>query len=293
VLGGEALGVGRVADLAVQSHDLLVDRADPGEGVAVGAAGRDLFADLVGGALDLRTGDLVGLRLRWRMHVHPQRAHAAQLLDRRVGVLERLAVLVGLVLDRGDARALLGAGEDHGRAVGPERLCIGLVDCLEIVAVDLLHVPAAGLGAGRQRGGVPLVHGRAALAEPVDVDDGNEVVEAGVPRLLEGLPHRSLGELGVAAEHPDPEVRGLQPGAGERDSDRDRQPLAERAGGDVDPGDLRGRMTLQARAEFAEGEELLVVDRAGHLVHAVEERRGVALGEDEMVVRRFSGAEKS
>ena len=50
VLGGEALGVGRVADLAVERDDLLVDRADPGEGVAVGAAGRDLLAELVGWA---------------------------------------------------------------------------------------------------------------------------------------------------------------------------------------------------------------------------------------------------
>ena len=198
-------------------------------------------------------------------------------------------MLVGLVLDRGDAGALLGAGEDHRRAVGLERLRIGRVDRLEVVAVDLLHVPVAGRGARRQRGGVPLVHGRAALAEPVDVDDRDQVVEAGVAGLLEGLPHRALGELGVAAEHPDAEVGALEPLAGERDADRDRQALAERAGGDVDPGDLRRRVALQARAELAEGEQLLVVDRAGHLVHAVEQRRGVALGEDEVVVGRVLG----
>ena len=133
------------------------------------------------------------------------------------------------------------------------------------------------------------MHGRAALAEPVDVDDRDQVVEAGVAGLLEGLPHRALGQLGVAAEHPDPEVGALEPLAGERDPDRDRQALAERAGGDVDPGDLRRRVALQARAELAEGEQLLVVDRAGHLVHAVEQRRGVALGEDEVVVGRVLG----
>ena len=171
-------------------------------------------------------------------------------------------MLVLLVLDRGDAGALLGAGEDHRRAVGGERLRVGGVDRLEVVAVDLLHVPAAGRGARRQRGGVPLVHGRAALAEPVDVDDRDQVVEAGVAGVLEGLPHRALGELGVAAEDPDPEVGLLEPLAGERDPDRDRQALAERAGGDVDPGDLRGRVALQAGAELAEGEQLLVVDRA-------------------------------
>ncbi len=161
---------------------------------------------------------------------------------------------------------------------------VGGVDRLEVVAVDLLHVPAAGGGPRRQRGGVPLVHGRPALAEPVDVDDRDQVVELGVAGVLEGLPHRSLGELGVAAEDPDPQLGALQPLGGERDADRDRQALAERAGGDVDPGQFRRRVALQARAELAEGQQLLVVDRPGRLVERVEQRRGVALGEDEVVV---------
>ena len=55
------------------------------------------------------------------------------------------------------------------------------------------------------------MHGRAALAEPVDVDDRDQVVEAGVAGVLEGLPHRALGQLGVAAEDPDPEVGRLEP----------------------------------------------------------------------------------
>src|SRR5680860_1788992 len=81
VLGGEALRVGRVADLAVERDDFLVDRADPGEGVAVGAPGGDLLADLVGRPLDRRPLDLVWPRLGWRLHLDPQRADAAQLLD--------------------------------------------------------------------------------------------------------------------------------------------------------------------------------------------------------------------
>ena len=83
------------------------------------------------------------------------------------------------------------------------------------------------------------MHGRAALAEPVDVDDRDQVAQLGVAGVLEGLPHRALGQLGVAAEHPDPQVGVLEPVAGERDADRDRQALAERAGGDVDPGKFR------------------------------------------------------
>ena len=195
-------------------------------------------------------------------------------------------MLVLLVLDRLDAGALLGAGEDHRRRVGGQGLLVGFLDRGEVVAVDLVDVPAAGAGAGRQRGGVPLVHRRAALAEAVDVDDRDQVVEAGLAGVLEGLPHRALGELGVPAEHPDPEVGRFEALAGEGDPDRDRQALAERAGGDVDPGDLRRRVALHAGAVLAEAQQLLVVDRAGGLVERVEQRRGVALGEDEVVVGR-------
>ncbi len=45
-------------------------------------------------------------------------ADAAELGDRRVRVGERLAVVAGLVGDRLDAVALLGAGDDHRRLSG-------------------------------------------------------------------------------------------------------------------------------------------------------------------------------
>ena len=290
VLVGEALRIGRVADLGVERDHPLVHRARPGERVAVGAAGGDLLADLIGRALDLDVGDLEGARLGRRSDLHPQRTDSAELGDRRLGVGERLAVLVRLVLDRLDPGALLGAGEDHGGLLGRQGMVIGFLDRGVIVAVDLVHVPAAGAGAGRERCGVPLVHGRAALAEPVDVDDRDQVPELGLAGVLEGLPHRALRQLRVPAEDPDPKVRRFEPGAGERDADRDRQALAERAGRDVDPGDLRGRVALHARAVLAEAEQLLVVDRAGRFVEGVEQRRSVALGEDEVVVRGVVGS---
>jgi hypothetical protein len=60
-----------------------------------------------------------------------------------VGVLERLAVLAGLVLDRLDALALLRAGDDHGRLAGRlARLGVGGVDRGVVVAVDRDRVPA-------------------------------------------------------------------------------------------------------------------------------------------------------
>ena len=67
---------------------------------------------------------------------------------------------------------------------------------------------------------------------------------------------------------------------------RDRQALAERAGGDVGRRDPRRRVALEPRAEPAERQQLLVVDDPGRLQHRVVERRRVALGEDQVVGAR-------
>jgi hypothetical protein len=131
------------------------------------------------------------------------------------------------------------------------------------------------------------VHRLAALAESVDVEDRDEVVEPGERRVLEGLPHRSLGELAVAAHAPHAIRQPVELLAGERDADRDRQPLPERAGRNVDPGDLRRRVSLEPRAELAKRQQLLVRDRARGLEHGIDEGRRVALGEDQVVVPRI------
>ena len=133
---------------------------------------------------------------------------------------------------------------------------------------------------------VPAQHRLARLAQAVDVDDRDQVVEPFPAGVLEGLPHRALGELGVAAQAPDAVRQAVEPRAGDGDADGDRQPLAERAGGDVGRRDARGGMPLEPRAEPAEGEQLGVVDDAERLQHRVVQRRGVALGEDQVVGRR-------
>jgi hypothetical protein len=133
------------------------------------------------------------------------------------------------------------------------------------------------------------VHRLAALAEPVDVDDHREVGEALLAGVVDRLPDRSLSHLGVAAQRPHPVGQMIEVTGAEGDAGGDRHALAERAGGDVGPREQRRRMALQAGAEPAEGEQLLVGDRPGGGVHRVDERRGVTLGEDEMVVVRVLG----
>ena len=79
------------------------------------------------------------------------------------------------------------------------------------------------------------MHGLAALAEPVNVHDRGEVVELVERGVLGRLPHRALGHLAVAADHPHAEREPVEALAGDRHADADRQPLTERAGRDVDP----------------------------------------------------------
>src|SRR5207249_10082052 len=96
---------------------------------------------------------------------------------------------------------------------------------------------------------VPAVHGLAALPEPVDVDDGGQVVEPVEGRVLERLPHRALGDLAIAAKHPDAVRKPVELLAGERDPEAVRKSLPERAGRDIDPRNLGSRMSLQPAAE--------------------------------------------
>ena len=195
-----------------------------------------------------------------------------------------------LVLDRLHALAL-DRPRDHDGRLPRRRRRLGVrgVHRLDVVAVDLDRVPAERLGPRAVVVELPLVHRRAALPEPVDVEDRRQVVELVVPGVLERLPDRPLGGLAVAAEHPDPVREPVEVLARDRHPDPDRQPLAERAGGDVDPGDQRRRMPLEHRAELPVGEHLLVRDRAGGAEHRVQERRRVPLREDQAVVRRSVG----
>ena len=163
------------------------------------------------------------------------------------------------------------------------------VDRVVVVAVDRDRVPAERLGAADVGVEVPADHRLAGLAEPVDVDDRRQVVELLVRGVLEGLPHRALGHLGVAAQAVGAERQAVEPLAGQRDADRDRQALAERPGGHVDPRDDRHGVALELRAELAEAEQVLVRDRARRLQHRVVQRRRVALGEDQVVVVRVVG----
>lgn len=220
-----------------------------------------------------------------------QVARSAEFGDGRVGVRERLAVQSLAVLDIGDALALEGAGEDDGGLPGGGAgLPVGTVHGVHIVSVDLDGVPAEGLEAAGVGVQVVAVPGRAALAQPVHVHDGRQVVQILVRRVLGRLPHGALGEFAVPAQHPHPVAGAVQPLPGERDADADRQSLSERAARGLHPRHpARGGVPFETAADPAEGEQLAVLDGADGLVGRVQQRRGVPLGQDEPVVARVGG----
>ena len=196
-------------------------------------------------------------------------------------------MLAVLVLDRLHALALLGPRDDRDRLAGRGLgLGVGGLDRVHVVAVDRDRLPAERLDPAHVAVEVPAEHRLARLAEPVDVDDRGQVVEPLPAGVLEGLPHRALGHLGVAAQHPHAVGQLVQRPARHRDADADRQALAERAGGHVGRRDPRRGVALEPRVELAERQQLLVVDRADRLQDRVVERRRVALGEDQVVVGR-------
>jgi hypothetical protein len=128
------------------------------------------------------------------------------------------------------------------------------------------------------------VHGLAPLSQAVDIDDHHEVVQALHAGMLDGLPDRSLGHLGIAAQRPHPVGQPIQLSRAQCDARGDRHSLTERTGRHVDPGQLRRGVSLQPGTELAEGQKLLVGDGAGGGEHRVDERRRVTLGEDQVIV---------
>ena len=200
---------------------------------------------------------------------------------------QRLAMPAVLVLDLGESLALDRFGDDHGRFVGVRE---GLPECAvdrgEIVPVDHDRVAAERFDAAAIGVQVPAVLGLAPLPKPVDVPDRGQVGQLVVTGLVDGLPDRAFGKLGVAAQDPDVKRQLVEVLAGQRDADPDRQPLAERTCRQVDPRDRRRRMALQARAKPAEGHQLGVRDGPRGLEHGVAQRRCVTLGEDQVIVVR-------
>ena len=260
----EAIGValgerldGHEAEVAGQQQDARIGVGELGERRDEGVSHAATLQRLDGGEL--------GERARVLLVVHRQVVPADLALHERDAVAEhRLREQdVRPALDRREA---VDDGAQRGR----------------VVAVDVVGVPAEGAPALLERREVEHVARVAERLLAVDVDDRDEVAEPVVGGEHHRLPDRALVALGVAHEH-ERAPRAARELRGERRARRDREAVAERAGGEVDAGQDVVGVRPEPAAVDAEARELVAVDRARLVQRGVQREARVALREHEAV----------
>jgi hypothetical protein len=151
-----------------------------------------------------------------------------------------------------------------------------------VVAVDLVYVPAEGTPARRHRREREHVVGVAEGLLPVQVDQGDEAREPMMRREHRGLPHRALVALRVAQQHEGASRRVLH-ARRQRGADGEGQPVAERAGREVDPRQDMLGMHAEDAPIPAVAVELRRRQLAAERERGIDRKDGVTFREDEAV----------
>ena len=283
----EVLGVRRVRDLAVESDDVAAHVAERGDRLAVRLARRDLLAVLP--RRQVAAGGLEAVRLRavasaWRRPRSGALAASAAIASS--GSSSGLPCLPGwsstaltplpfLCARRSPSPArVLGPRRRRPRSASTSWPSIAIASSQRPGALDVAVE-------------VPADHRLARLAEAVDVDDPVRLSSlrsrrAGRPPTSSPRPSRSR-RTGTRRGNPTGRAAGR-----EGDADADRQawpsePVATSSEGSPargGPSAVRGAWGTSAAPRR---------DRAAGLQHCGEQRRGVALGEDQVVVAGFVG----
>ena len=258
------------------------------QGVAERLARRDHVARFVG---DRRVGGGrgVGRRRQWIRGGNGMAdaglGGGLQFRNRAGGLFlgKRFAVPPFLVLQERDAGPLQSLGQDDQRLRAQAHRGQHFGDFLQVVPVNFLGAPAEGLEALLVRAEVVAKRGGLALAEPVHIHNRHEVVELVDARQRSRFPHRALRAFAVAEQDISPVVQIVEPRA-QRHADPHGQALAQRAGRHIHERQARRRMAFQVAAELAELEQFLHREQPRLRPGRVQQRRGVAFGENEPVV---------
>jgi hypothetical protein len=117
------------------------------------------------------------------------------------------------VLDKRDPGAFIGLGEHHQRLVAQADRRKHFDDFINVVPVDFLCAPAEGFEPLFVNVQVVAESGGLALAEPIDVDDGHQVVQLIDSGQGSGLPHSAFGAFAVPEQDIGAVIQVVQSGA--------------------------------------------------------------------------------
>ena len=216
-------------------------------------------------------------------------------LDFRLGlfillVIRRLAVPAVNALHKGNALALQGVQQDHGRlALAGSCLFQRLHQRVIVMAVDLDDIPVEGFKFLVQRLGRHDIAGRAVDLQAVDIDHGAQIVQSVLGRGHCRLPDLTLRDLAVAADGINTIVLlcGL---ARQRHTHRSGNALTQRTGGHIHTVDMTHiRMTGIMSLDGTEQLQILDGEEAAQCQHRIQRRRGVTLGQHKTVTVRIFG----
>ncbi len=220
-----------------------------------------------------------------------------QLLDRNLAVkaeflqalvhlfeIRRLAVPSGNVFHEADAFAFHGVGDDHRRPAASDPGFFQRLNHLpHVMPIDGDDLPAEAGILLFQRLDVHDVFHPAVDLQTVAVDDADKVVEIEVAGFHGRFPDLAFLLLAVAHDAEDAVILLVELG-GEREADRDAQPLAERTGGDFNARQLEPmRMALKWRVEFAEQRDVFLRAETGEGKAKIEAGRLVPGGPHDAV----------
>jgi hypothetical protein len=124
---------------------------------------------------------------------------------------------------------------------------------------------------------------RLALAEPVRVNDGDQIIQFVNSRERRRFPNRAFGDFAIAHQDVGVVIQFVQ-SRGERHADADAEALAERTRRHVREREARRGMTFQFAGELPERRQFGNRQKTVFRPRGVKQRRGVAFRQNETVV---------
>jgi hypothetical protein len=126
---------------------------------------------------------------------------------------QRFAVPSFLILNKRNTRAFQRSGKNNQRLLSQSNSCKHFQNFFDIVALYFFGSPTKGFKTPFVDVQVMTRTGRLALAQPVDVNQSNEIIEMIVARERCSFPDGTFGALTVPEEHVSPVIQLIQSSA--------------------------------------------------------------------------------